>query len=523
MAQGEPPDTAREAGALLGEGGAAPEIIACLLAETGKKRPSEPMIQACCVLLQAALTHLRIAANGGSAAARANLAQLRDAAERAVTARDIPAFTIMLIARAFMEAGLEVAPALKAAMMDNLEGELPLVPPDADDAQILEQLAPLAEALGQDPFAIFAELSATGAAFSAEHRAAMAATLAGAEAFALRAAALGFLLDPEPAPGRAVVESLVATARENPAPSRLIEWLVRLRVWLPPARQKGLDKAIRALRPHAAPPVAAPPIAISRLLASMCDGAGAQSFFALLKSGRQFALAAFFVKEEEGVADAWLREGLSKRDADSVLRQIVSETEALDVPVSLVAQRLADALVVNLARQVPPPFGLLQVTEALGLGLVQPAALVPQALAEQLLADQPAARTGPEATQTAHAASLDWPERYASLTSWFEAGEAVDALLKPLPQREARIAAVQTKLLPRRRAVWAGRCAWMAATLRAGAVEDEDAWLDFALVARDLAGDSPAQGFPLFGLIAEATVEAFDASQPRRRAVRRRR
>ena len=523
MAQGAPPDVAREAGAILAEGGAAPEIIACLLAETGKKRPSEPMIQACRVLLEAALTHLRIAANGGSAAARAKLAQLSDAAERAVTARDIPAFTIMLIARAFAEAGLDVAPALKAAMMDNLEGELPPASPEADDAQVLEQLAPLAQALGQDPFAIFAELSATGAAFSADHRAAMAATLAGAESFALRATALGFLLDPDPAPGRAVVETLVATARENPAPSRLIEWLVRLRVWLPPARQKGLDKAIRALRPHAAPPVAAPRVAISRLLASMCDGAGAQSFFALVKYGRQFALAAFFVKDEDGVADAWLREGLSKRTADSILEQIVSETEAVQVPVSLVAQRLADALVVNLARQVPPPFGLLQITEALGLGLVQPTALPPRALAEQLLADQSADLTGPEASRSAHAASLDWPEHFASLTSWFEAGEAVDALLKPLPQRDARIAAVRTKLLPGRRAVWAGRCAWMAATLRASAPEDDPDWLDFALVARDLAGDSPAEGFPLFGLIAEATVEAFDASQPRGRAVRRRR
>jgi hypothetical protein len=39
-------------------------------------------------------------------------------------------------------------------------------------------------------------------------------------------------------------------------------------------------------------------------MASLCDGAGAQSLFALVKRGRRFALAALLVKVESGVADA---------------------------------------------------------------------------------------------------------------------------------------------------------------------------------------------------------------------------
>ena len=45
--------------------------------------------------------------------------------------------------------------------------------------------------------------------------------------------------------------------------------------------------------------------------------------------------------------------------------------------------------------------------------------------------------------------------------------------------------------------------------LKEGAEEGEDAWVDFALVARDLAGGRPLEAMPLAGRIAAMTVEAF--------------
>jgi hypothetical protein len=151
---------------------------------------------------------------------------------------------------------------------------------------LAEQLAPLAEALDQDPFAVHAELAASGAAFPSEHRAAMAGELATSTFPAVRDAALGFLLDSDPAPGIAVLDALVGQARRHPLPSRLVERLVSLRPWLPPARQAKLDATIRALRANTASPLPAPRVEVTRLLASLCDGAGAQSLFALLKTGR---------------------------------------------------------------------------------------------------------------------------------------------------------------------------------------------------------------------------------------------
>jgi hypothetical protein len=72
--------------------------------------------------------------------------------------------------------------------------------------------------------------------------------------------------------------------------------------------------------------------------------AGAQSLFALTKQGRRFALASLLVKTEVGVADAWVREGMTKAEADALIAQIVAAAEAVEVSIALLERRLADAL-----------------------------------------------------------------------------------------------------------------------------------------------------------------------------------
>ena len=224
-------------------------------------------------------------------------------------------------------------------------------------------------------------------------------------------------------------------------------------------------------------------------------------------------MASLLVKSEIGVADAWVREGMTKAEADALITEIVSGAEAVEVSISLLEQRLADALVINVARDVPPPFGLLQVVERLGLGPLHPASISPLVLVEALIADLPSARTDPVAAQAAHRASVSWEEEFETLASWFEAGEAVQKLLQPLRTRKRRIEAVSAQLLPQRRKFWAERCAWMAATLKEGAAEGDDTWCDFALVARDLVGQRPLAEIPLAARIAAATVEAFEQRQ----------
>jgi len=241
------------AGTLAGSG-ILPDVVACLISEASKKRRTNRIIDACCYLLQAGLSELRIAGNGGNTEARARLAEVTQAVESAVLALSLAPQVSVIIAQAFAQAGLQPPQALQDAMIAGLEAGLMEETGFANDKPLLEHLVPLAEGLGHDPFAIHAELSATGAAFPADHRAAMAAELATSSTASLRDAALGFLLDADPAPGRAVLDTLVARARQSPAPSRLVERLVCLRPWLPPQRQTKLDAAIRGLRANAAAP-----------------------------------------------------------------------------------------------------------------------------------------------------------------------------------------------------------------------------------------------------------------------------
>ena len=235
-----------------------------------------------------------------------------------------------------------------------------------------------------------------------------------------------------------------------------------------------------------------------------------QSLFALAKRGRRLALASLLVKSEVGVADAWVSDGLTKAEADAMIAQIVAGAEAVEVSIGLLEQRLADALAINVARDVPPPFGLLQVAETLGLAPLHPEVISPTALVEALIADLPPARTDKAASLAAHQASAKWEREFETLASWFEAGEAVERLLQPLRTHKRRLEAVAAQLLPTRRRFWAERCAWMAATLREGTDEHDNTWSDFALVARDLLGERSLEGIPLATRIAAATVEAFE-------------
>jgi hypothetical protein len=199
MARGAPSRGAFAAGPMLAQTGATPDLVACLVAEATKRRSTARIVEACCFLLEGALTDLRIAGNGGDSAARAGLETACRAVETAVTASHLPSNVLMLMARASVRAGLEPGPALKDATVASMETGISVGPVPPKPGGLADQLAPVAEALGHDPFDIHAELASTGAAFPSAHRAAMAAELATSTIPAVRDAALGFLLDADPA------------------------------------------------------------------------------------------------------------------------------------------------------------------------------------------------------------------------------------------------------------------------------------------------------------------------------------
>ena len=505
-----PSEGALAAGPMLAEAGATTELVDRLLAEARRKRPNNRMIEAYAFMLEAALGTLRVQANGGNVEADQAIAEVRRGLDYTLAKDGIALEVLMLVARAFARAELDPGRALQEAMMSAVEAQSASMPAALRPQDIADHFAELAAALDNDPFAIYTELATTAAAFPAEHHAAMAAALAISDAAAMREAALGFAFSPDPAVSAAALMAVSQQGRRGLVSSNVVDRLVRMRAWFSETRRPTIDTTIRELRPKAALPLPVQRWEIRSVLASLCDGAGAQSLFVLAKRGRRLALASLLVKSEVGVADAWVRNGMTKAEADAVIAQIVAGAEAVEVSIGLLEQRLADALAINVARDVPPPFGLLQVVETLGLGPLHPEIISPTALVEALIADLPPARTDKAAALVAHQASVKWELEFETLASWFEAGEAVERLLQPLRTRKRRIDAVAAQLLPTRRRFWAERCAWMAATLREGADEGDNTWSDFALVARDLLGERPLEGIPLATRIAAATVEAFE-------------
>ena len=111
---------------------------------------------------------------------------------------------------------------------------------------------------------------------------------------------------------------------------------------------------------------------------------------------------------------------------------------------------------------------------------------------------------------------IKYPDKYSAKLRRGNGGVSYrppfDTRARQLPKHgcASAIEAVRTRLVPTRRTFWAERCAWMAATLKEGAVEGDNSWRDLALVARDLAGQRPLDEIPLIARIAAATVEAFE-------------
>ena len=328
--------------------------------------------------------------------------------------------------------------------MSAMEAQAPSMPAALSPKDFSDHFDELAATFDNDPFAIYAELATMAAAFPAEHHAAMAGAIAMSQSEAVREAALGFAFSSDSAVSSAALIAVSQQRRGGMVSSKVVDRLVRMRPWLSEMRRADIDTTIRALRPKAAPPVPVKRWEIRGVLASLCDGAGAQSLFALAKQGRRFALAGLLVKSEVGVQDAWVRDGMTKAEADAVIAQIVAGAEAVEISIGLLEQRLADALAINVARDVPPPFGVLQVAETLGLGPLHPASISPRAMVEALIGDLPPERTDSTAVQAAHRASARWGQQFETLASWFEAGEAVEGILRPL--RSANGGSKQSRL-----------------------------------------------------------------------------
>jgi hypothetical protein len=123
----------------------------------------------------------------------------------------------------------------------------------------------------------------------------------------------------------------------------------------------------------------------------------------------------------------------------------------------------------------------------------------------------PARMRGPASVKQAMKESARWPEEYGFLSSWFEDGGDLDSVLgDKTPSPQELYDRVLNQHLSSRRTHWADLLSWTSLMLRL-APEKSAEWLDFALVAREVAGGRPLAEIPVMVMVAGITVEAWKA------------
>ncbi len=480
------------------------EIVGLIGREARRRRPDSHLVAALAFMCGQALETLRYGVERQDPDASAMLDAVRGRLVREAQSDRADPAVLMLLTKQFAVAKLDIGEELRGAMGDMLDEQADEAAEEGTgDLDMERHLVELAHELGDDAFAIHGELAETASSFPVDHRLAMASFMLASDADPVREAALGWLFDPEPGVAPALCQSLVEEAASGRLGGTALRRLVAVRNWLPPPARPGVDAAVKAARRKGGEPSPLAPPQMEDLRISGFDGSGAASVFALVRTGKRYAVASLLFKLGHGVRDAWVHRDLTRIEARAQLDRVAGEIDLVPVSPATLKRLLAHALSLNV-EGVPPPFGTLDAVEVLGLGTINPETATPE--------DLVAAALGEAEGEVEHADVLataaGWPARYGFMGSWFEDDAAVDEALlgrKGLSKARKVDLVLQAVVAPRRRR-WGEMLAWMA-LITADADAREEA-TGFALVAAALLGDRAAAEVPLLRAIAEGTVEA---------------
>jgi len=479
-------------------------IVHLVGAEGRKKRPDDGMYQAYSFMLGETLEQLRQRSEAGQRRAAMALDQVRAAiAEQLRSGKLSPASAVALVS-AFSRAGIEIGGDVRAALNEGMAGVASIEPgfPLPDPAEMLRNLA---EACDSDPFMIHSEFAGMTAAMPAELQLSLLGGLVLSDLAALREAAIGWLLA-EPAIARPLAQLIEAAAKRGLVSVASVTHLMLIRNWVSEDQRRAVDAIVKAARSAGAAPEKRPSIQIRELLMSERDGAGAQSIFASIKEGRKHALASILVKQGHGVRDAWVARSLSKAEVEDMIGHIASEMAVHETTAEDAAVLLSDALAESHRAGATLPFGLVQAIMMMGIADVAPRAMPVNDLIGSILAEADAAQTDANAQMKAVRSSGRWLATNPQLASWFENGDDVAAAIKGKRRIDDRLAAIMKHVLEPKRGYWAAVVAWSAYAQRG---DDEDsAWIEMALVAREMASERPLTEIPLARYIAVQSADA---------------
>jgi hypothetical protein len=272
-----------------------------------------------------------------------------------------------------------------------------------------------------------------------------------------------------------------------------------IRDWTSPPLRKALEAAL----PRARPAYPLPAGELVKAIASICDGSGAAALLVTLKRGSRYSMASVLTKPS-GVVESMVLEDLPKHEASAMERGVTASTPTSEVSLASWTRLVRLALGRNLVRGTPPPFELVHALESIGLESLAPDRATPAEIIDSTLAGI-AGRDDAEAIAKAHESVVD----NDAADDWFEAGEAVEAVLDATVSIDEGAQALIESYLPGRRAFWASQCALSALALKGDDAGRDGDWKHLALVGRDLLRGVPLHEIPLMRQIADRSATAY--------------
>lgn len=468
--------------------------------------------QAAVSLFQAVLDEARMAHENHAPEGEAVL----DAIEAALTDSDsskrLDHAARMLLAQTYAVVGLEPP----AAIMIRFEelGAIGVGMPAPEGMPDIESLLDeVTREAGQEPLQVHALLAQMLAAFPPQAQGAFtAAIVAGNRSFSTRLGTY-WLLDRMPEVRLAVAEAFLARATEDRIDAALLTRLIAVRKWLPAEFARAvLDDAVKtALRREVSGGPAPGTWTIHRVLASIPDGAGAQSIAAAVQQGGKRKVAMLLLKQGHGVKDAFLIPCASASEQKRTLAGISDQLAVTEVDASFVPQALARALGDGAAAGHLPTPGLVDMAEIWNAEDLAPAAFDPASIVAAIDADNVLGALSPAKLARQVGESRTWHTKFGLTQSWFEDSAEVRDLLDR-DQTERAAEAALWRHLDGRRMWWATMFARTAATLRASlGVADANLWLSFAATARALVDGKPLKKIPIMEAILMQSLDAADA------------
>jgi len=335
-----------------------------------------------------------------------------------------------LLGRCYVRAGVEAPKHLKrTGATEGTETATSADLPDLDE--LLGQLR--TEAQG-DAYALHAALSEMLATSHPEAQRILIGEIVGREDPLFDRLGLYWLLllDSASDNRRAAADAWLRRAKAGKIDAAIASRLIDMRNWLPAdAAREVLDRAVKeALRREVAGGAQPKPWRLHRVLATVPDGAGAQSFAVAAQWGGQRVAVMLLLKQGLGVKDAYVIPCNSATEQRQVLAHVAEEINAIDVAREALEPALAAALAEGHDTGTPPAHGLVDVAEVCGLREMRPAAMSMEDWVTHLDPAGKLSRLSPQKLGRLVNSSADWPDDYDLVQSWFEDSEAVRRILK---------------------------------------------------------------------------------------------